>query len=432
MQPIDRKTEKLNGSGTGNQPGEQNNKKPADESLRRKLRISAGIVMGLAAIVTLMIYIHGLSYESSNDAFINSNIVPISARVSSNVSRVHVSDNQYVKAGDLLVELDPGDFRAQLDSVQAVLEAAKAVNRSDIINIDLTTISSTSDLDSARAEFDYASASLAEAESDLKASKARHQQDEADLKRYREIRDSITVQQLDHAIAAEKVSAADVESAQRKVTARQAMVRQAEFALKTAESAPQRIEQTRSSADVSSADIHKAKAAVEQARLNLSYTKIYAPCNGYVTKKNIEPGAYVQEGQALMAIVSPEVWVTANFKETQLTHMKPGQPATISVDAYPGVKFTGHVKSIQHGTGSRFSLLPPENATGNYVKVVQRVPVKIVFDDYEQTQGYLLAPGMSAVPEVNIKAEGQPLKQQPTSPVKKVDAGTKSNPVNSN
>lgn len=421
MQQTENKPEETN------RPEKNKQKKPMDEALRRKLRIPAMIVIGIIVIVGLVFYIHGLSYESSNDAFIDGDIVPISARVSSYVYKVHVSANQLVKSGDLLVEFDPEDYRARLDLAQAELEAAKAVNQSDIINIDLTTISSTSDLDSARAEFDYASASLAEAESDLKALEAHHQQDETDLERYREMRDSITVQQLDHAISAEKVSAADVESAQRKVTARQAMVRQAEVALKTAKSAPQRIEQTRSRADVSSADIHKAMAAVEQAKLNLSYTKIYAPCDGYVTKKNIEQGAYVQVGQSLMAIVSPKVWVTANFKETQLTQMRPGQPATISVDAYPGVEFAGHVKSIQHGTGTRFSLLPPENATGNYVKVVQRIPVKIVFDDYEQTQRYLLAPGMSAVPEVNIKAKGQPLNPQPTSPLEKADAGLKSN-----
>jgi len=420
MHPMEDKSEEKNG------PEKDKHKRPIDESFRGKLRIPAMIAISIIVIVGLVFYIRGFSYESSNDAFIDGDIVPISARVSSNVNKVYVAANQRVKSGDLLVELAPEDFQVRLDLTQAELEAAKAVNQSDIINIDLTTISSTADLDSARAEFDYASASLAEAESDLKALEAHHQQDKTDLARYREMHDSITVQQLDHAESAEKVSAADVESAQRKVKAKQAMVRQAEVALNTAKSAPQRIEQTRARADVSSADIHKAMAAVEQAKLNLSYTKIYAPCDGYVTKKNVEPGAYVQVGQSLMAIVSPEVWVTANFKETQLTHMRPGQSTTISVDAYPGVEFAGHVKSIQHGTGTRFSLLPPENATGNYVKVVQRIPVRIVFDDYDQTQRYLLAPGMSVVPEVNIKAKGQPLNPQPALPAEKADAGIKS------
>ena len=427
MSTNEDKFENTNRIETDKLSDKQDHKKPLNETLRKKIRVLALIAACIGIIVALVYYVHGLSYESSNDAFIDGDIVPISVRVSSYVNKVYVSDNQRVRAGDMLVELDPGDFQAQLDSAKAALEAAKAVNQSDVINIDLTTVSSTSDLDSARAELDYASASLAEAESDLKAIEARHQKDKTDLARYREMSDSITVQQLDHAVSAEKVSEADVESAQRKVTAKQAMVRQAEVALKNAKSAPQRIEQTRSRADVSSADIHKAMAAVEMAELKLSYTKIYAPCDGYVTKKNIEPGAYVQAGQSLMAIVSPEVWVTANFKETQLTNMRSGQPATISVDAYPGIEFAGHVKSIQHGTGTRFSLLPPENATGNYVKVVQRIPVKIVFDDYEQTQKYLLAPGMSAVPKVNIKAKGQSLNLQPSSPVEKSDTGSKTN-----
>jgi membrane fusion protein (multidrug efflux system) len=426
MQPNDNNPEEINGPAKDSQPIEHNDKKPVNEALRKKLRMLTMIVIGLGVIAGLMFYIHGLSYESSNDAFIDGDIIPISARVSSYVTKVYVAANQRVKSGDLLVELDPEDYRAQLNLAQAELAAAKAVNQYDIINIDLMTVSSTSDLDSAQAEFDYASASLAEAESDLKSLEVHHQQDKTDLARYRKMGDSITAQQLDHAVSSEKVSAADVESAQRKVIAKQAMVRQAEVALTAAKTAPQRIEQTRSRADVSSADIHKATAALKQAELKLSYTRIYAPCDGYVTKKNAEPGAYVQSGQVLMAIVSPDVWVTANFKETQLTHMSPGQPATISVDAYPGVEFTGHVKSIQHGTGSRFSLLPPENATGNYVKVVQRVPVKIVFDDYEQTQKYLLAPGMSAVPEVNIKEKGQTLNQQPPSPVQNADTGSKS------
>ncbi len=424
MQSIDDKPEETTGPGTDNQPEKQDKKKPNDETFKKRLRKPAMIVIGIGIVISLIFYIHSLSYESSNDAFIDGDIVPVSVRVSSYVKKVYISDNQRVKSGDLLVELDPEDYKAQLNLAQAALEAAKAVNKADIINIDLTTVSSTSDLDSARAELDYASASLAEAESDLNASKARHQKDQGDLKRYRDIPNSVTVQQLDHAIAAEKVSAADVESAQRKVTAKQAMVRQAEVALNNAESAPQRIQQTRSRADVSSADIHKAMATLKQAELNLSYTRIYAPCDGYVTKKNVEPGAYVQSGQGLMAIVSPRVWVTANFKETQLTNMKPGQPATISVDAYPGVEFAGHVKSIQRGTGSRFSLLPPENATGNYVKVVQRVPVRIVFDDYDQTQKYLLAPGMSAVPEVNVKAMVNPANPEPAPPVKKAGLGS--------
>ena len=151
------------------------------------------------------------------------------------------------------------------------------------------------------------------------------------------------------------------------------------------------------------ADVENARAQLEQKRLNLSYAQIHAPADGFVTKRSVEPGAFVQVGQTLLAIVTPDVWVTANFKETQLTHIRPGQSVLIKVDAYPGVVLHGHVDSIQRGTGSRFSLLPPENATGNFIKVVQRVPVKIVLDRPEEMAGYLLAPGMSVVPQVNVK-----------------------------
>ena len=150
-----------------------------------------------------------------------------------------------------------------------------------------------------------------------------------------------------------------------------------------------------------------AQADLDQARLNLSYTKICAPVSGRVTRKSVEPGSYVQVGETLLAVVEPDVWVLASFKETQLTDMRPGQPVSVSVDTYPGVEFAAHVDSIQRGTGARFSLLPPENATGNYVKVVQRVPVKIVFDDRKQVEQYLLGPGMSVVPTVNTGAPGK-------------------------
>jgi membrane fusion protein (multidrug efflux system) len=189
--------------------------------------------------------------------------------------------------------------------------------------------------------------------------------------------------------------------------AARAQLRQAQARLVAAQSAPQRIQQSRAQANVSRADRDKAGAEMAQARLELSYTHIYAPTGGFVTKKGIEAGQFVQAGQSILAIVPREVWVTANFKETQLTRMRPGQPVEITVDAYPDMTFHGYVDSIQRGTGARFSLLPPENATGNYVKVVQRVPVKIVFSQPKETAQAFLAPGMSVVPEVNVSAEGR-------------------------
>jgi membrane fusion protein (multidrug efflux system) len=377
------------------------------------------------------------------------------------VSKVFVHDNQRIKCGDLLVELDAKDFKARLDAVKAALEAAKAANKSFNINAELTSITTTGDLDAARAGIDSAKASVQSSQADADAAKSKtdqaiaqleyarsalaqaiaeldiatvkHRLDETDLKRYKEIAGTISKQQLDHAVVTEQVSAAALLAAARKADTQKAMVTHAEAVLKTSEdelqkalaevkiskaelnrdtarlfsamAAPKRVEQSLSQAKVSAADMDKAAADVELAALEMSYTKIYAPISGYITKKFVEPGMYVQTGQALMSIVEPDVWVTANFKETQLTYMHSGQPASISVDAYPDVEFNGHVDSIQRGTGAKFSLLPPENATGNYVKVVQRVPVKIVFDNLKDTDKYVLAPGMSVVPEVNIKAK---------------------------
>ncbi len=268
------------------------------------------------AVAAVHYYLHTVSHESTDDAFLDGSIVAVSPRVSGHVAKVHVSDNQKVAAGDLLLELDARDFQARLDAAKAQAAFAKAA--------------------------------------------------------------------LDHAVTAERMAAARLTSAR---------------------SAPALMAKSSSQAEESKADVEKSRAEVAQAELNLSYTRILAPIDGYVTKKSVDPGAYVQQGQSLMAIVSTRVWVTANFKETQLTHLRPGQPVTISVDTYPEAVFHGHVDSIQRGTGSRFSLLPPENATGNFVKVVQRIPVKIVFDRHEELAEYLLVPGMSVVPEVDIKAD---------------------------
>jgi membrane fusion protein (multidrug efflux system) len=239
-------------------------------------------------------------------------------------------------------------------------------------------------------------------------------------------RSKVATQQslLKRAEAALKASEDNVHQAEAQTAARQAQLEQANARLTSAQSAPVQVAQSSSRAEGSKADAEKARAEVEQATLNLSYTRIYAPAAGHVTKKNVEPGIFVQVGQSLMAIVPPDVWITANFKETQLTHMRPGQPVTVSVDTYPGETFHGRVDSIQRGTGSRFSLLPPENATGNFVKVVQRIPVKIVFDRPEELAKYLLVPGMSVVPEVNVKAD-VPAAAAADSSVKKVETATR-------
>ena len=376
---------------------------------------------------------HSFTHTSTDDAFIDGSIVPISPRVSGHVAKIHVNSNQWIKAGSLLVEIDPSNFQNRLDAAQAALAAAEAMDRSRNAALELTEISAHAGLDEATESLASAEAAVQEAQAQLilsrttydqtvaeaESARARHGLDVKDLKRYREMAETqtITAQDLDRAVTAEQISASALAAAEKKIDTQKARVNQAQAAVTAAQanlrrtaarlagahSVPQQILQSQSQADVSHADINRAKAEVEQARLNLSYTKIYAPIDGFVTKKGIEVGQFVQTGQSLMALVSGDLWITANFKETQLDGMHPGQSVDIEVDAFPDLTLHGHVDSIQHGTGSRFSLLPPENATGNFVKVVQRVPVKIVLDNLGEIGDVVLAPGMSVVPDVDVR-----------------------------
>jgi membrane fusion protein, multidrug efflux system len=304
---------------------------------------SIGIVAGIAVLICVGIYVvRAMSRESTDDAFITGHIISVSARVSGYVDKVLVNDNQSVGQGDVLVELDPNDYQVALDMARAKLSAAQADETQSRARADMASV------EAGRTEKDY--------------------------KRYQQLFDAnagITQQQLDNASAAARSAQAQLGSANSQIVADQAKVVQ-------------------------------EKANVEQAQLNLSYTKIIASQAGLVTQKSVEQGEHINTGQPLLAIVPPEIWVVANFKETQLKYMKPGQQVDIKVDAYSGKALRGHVDSIQAGTGSVFSLLPPENATGNYIKVVQRVPVKIVFDE-DPNVLKALSPGMSVVPVVKVK-----------------------------
>jgi membrane fusion protein (multidrug efflux system) len=428
---------------------------------RPRLIIIAGILFVLALIFGLRYYFYARAHESTDDAFIDGNVVQISPKVSGTVLKVYITDNQLVKAGDLLVELDPRDYQAQLEQAKADLLAAQNREQEANANIDLTKISTSANLQQATAGVEQARASVEsssaqsaaalsrvnEIQQQLAAAQANAQQenarvaaaeaaairDSADLERYRRLveRDEISRQKYDQTVASARSSMAELVAARKRVAAAEAKVGQERAALKTAEenyrqtsaqiaianaqvgkamgklrdanAAPQRIEVSRSQSQTTTAMIKQAEAKVKQAELNLSYTKIYAPENGRVTKKNVDEGQFLQIGQTLMAITYGDIWVTANFKETQLSEMQVGQPVTVSVDAYPHLDFLAHIDSFQAGTGASFSLLPPENATGNYVKVVQRVPVKIVFD-CQPDAAHTLAIGMSVVPVVNIKA----------------------------
>lgn len=409
----------------------------------RNMLVLAGLI---AAAGALIYYWHRRSYEVTDDAFIDGAILQISPRVSGQVLRVLVTDNQHVNKGDLLVELDPRDYQAAVAQAQAALSNAAAKNSSAKANLDLTSavtgatlVQASAALKAAQAQVDVlrsavqqaeaavgaAEAALRQAEARRSAAEAEAQRAAADAERYRALykKDEISRQLLDRAETEARATAANLRAVEQAVAAAQAqlaqakasqasaqaslrqsetLVRQAEGRLQEAEARPDQIRVRRADLESASAELERAKAALQQAELNLSYTKVYAPESGYVTKKSVEPGNIVGAGQLLMALVSDRLWVVANFKEVQLRRMRPGQPVAIKIDAYPQRKFRGKVDSIQAGAGARFSLMPPENATGNYVKVVQRVPVKIVFDEPLPPE-LKIGPGMSVVPEVRVQ-----------------------------
>jgi membrane fusion protein (multidrug efflux system) len=416
---------------------------PARNHRTRNLLI---VVAVIGAAVGLAYYMHRKGFESTDDAFIDGGIVQISPRVPGQVLRVLVTDNQHVNKGDLLVELDPRDYETAVAQARAALSNALARNFGAKAGLELTNtvtdaalVQASAGLKAAQAQVDVLRASVQQAEAAVGAAEAGLQQAEArrtaaeaeaqraaaDAERYRALykKDEISKQLLDRAETEARATAANLDAAKQMVAAARAqlvqaraarasaeaslrqaetLVRQAEGRLKEAQSRPEQIRVRRADLEGAGAEIERARAALQQAELNLSYTKIYAPESGYITKKSVEPGNIVGAGQALMALVSDRLWVVANFKEVQLRRMRPGQPVSIKIDAYPQRRFRGKVDSIQSGSGARFSLMPPENATGNYVKVVQRVPVKIVFDEPLPPE-LKIGPGMSVVPEVKVR-----------------------------
>ena len=429
-------------------------------SKRRILFAVIGILLMLGAVVGVRYWLHSRLYESTDDAFIEGHATQISPKVSGYVQKIYIDDNQLVKAGDLLVEIDPRDYEARLAQARAALNAAIARRDAAKAGLALTRVTAGAGVDQASAGVEAArsgvaqaraaasaaegrvkqslaaigaaEANVAQAQAQVAAAEAEAVRARADVLRYQSLfeKEVVSRQQLDQATAAAATAEAQLEAARRRVasvestvaearaaqgaatdqytqslsqiTGTQAQVGQASGKLSEANSAPQQVAVRQSEVETTSAEIEQAEATVRQAELDLSYTKIYAPEDGRVTRKTVEQGALLQPGQALFVLVPADMWVVANFKETQLDRMRAGQQVEIKVDAYPGVIFKGHVDSFQTGTGSRFSLLPPENATGNYVKVVQRLPVKIVFDDQSDCE-HLLAPGMSAEPEVKVR-----------------------------
>jgi membrane fusion protein (multidrug efflux system) len=348
---------------------------------------------------------------------VDAHLYPVSARVSGYVVKVNVDDNQYVQKGAVLVEIDPKDYEVAVEQAKANLANAEATAQSLNIDVPITTVNTSSQLkfatsgvEDAGAGITNAEKQLAAAQAQLDAAEANDVKAQADLRRYKALVDKqeVAAQVYDQALASAKSSTATVAAVRDNVAAGEQAVRQArsrlgqsEASQQSAETGPQQVSSTRARARAAIADVQQKRAALEQAQLNLQYTKIVAPVSGEVNK-TVVVGLNVQPGQQLLTVVPlDEVWITANFKETQLRQMKVGQKSEIHVDS-SGRTFKGHVDSVAGATGPLFSLLPPENATGNYVKIVQRVPVKIVLDPGEN-QDHQLRPGMNVVPDVYIR-----------------------------
>jgi membrane fusion protein (multidrug efflux system) len=342
---------------------------PPPRSKRSRLKLFAGVAVLIVVVAVIFYYLRCIApYESTDDAFIDGYVTMISSRVPGQVARLMVMDNQEVKEGDVLVEIDPRDYEASLSHARADLAAA------------------SSQANQSRAQVKVSEAKVAQAQAAVTSAEAEAQRANDDLKRYQSVESrAVSKSAFDLAQAQARSANANLEAAYSQTNAAEAEVVLSEAGVETATAA-----------------VQQAEAKLQQAELNLSYTKIIAPLDGRVTARTVQLGQYILPGQALLALVPKDVWVTANFKETQLTYMKPGQPVELGVDAYPNRKFKGRVDSLQAGTGARFSLLPPENAVGNYIKVVQRVPVKIVFDEPLPTN-LDIAPGMSVVPKVKVK-----------------------------
>jgi membrane fusion protein (multidrug efflux system) len=410
---------------TSQQPAEDQEPSHEEEEVaartaRRKSRLKkiAPLAVILIAVGALLWWLHSRQYEETDDAQVDAHIGQISSRVSGYVTNVYVEDNQEVQAGQLLVEIDPKDYQVALARAQADYQDSRASAAAASYNVPITNIATASQLESAKADVNSAEAAISASKKNLDAARAKEQSAVAtnakaqnDVKRYKPLveRDVISKQQYDAAIATAQSTQADVDSAQANVIAAQEGVREAQARLvqtqanvRNAATGPRQVRVTEARANSAESTAAKNKAALEQAQLNLQYTKVYSPIHGIVGHRTVEVGQFVQPGQALMSLVDVDnVWITANFKETHLRNMKPGQPADIKVDAFSR-DYKGKVLDIGGASGARFSLFPPENATGNYVKVVQRIPVRIVLDP-DQNKDHRLRPGMSVTPQVKVR-----------------------------
>src|ERR1043165_1974612 len=383
---------------------------------RFRMFLIIGIVVLLVTGFFLWRYFD--SYESTDDAQVDGHLNPVSARVSGHVEKLMVNDNQFVQAGQPLVQIDARDYQVLVARAKADYDNAVAAAKAAGVNVPITSTSTGSQLASTAAEVQAAQADLLAAQQQYDAANAQLTQADAnnvkaqnDLARYKQLisKQEISQQQYDQAYAAAQAGAASVDAAraasaaaQQRIKAAQSRVVQAQANARSAQTGPQQVAVVRSRAQSAEALVEQKKAELDAAQLNLQYTTITAPVSGVVTNRTVEVGQNVQPAQELMRVVNlDDLWVTANFKETQLRNMRVGQAVTISVDT-TGKDYKGHLQSFSGASGAVSSLLPPENATGNFVKVVQRIPVKITFDPGE-TREHSLRPGMSVEPKVWIR-----------------------------
>jgi membrane fusion protein (multidrug efflux system) len=400
---------------------------PAPHAMPRRVvprrRARSNVVISVVAVVVVLLvggfflWRYLSSYKSTDDAQVDVHLYPISPRVGGHVIRVSVNDNEYVEQGAVLVEIDPQDYEIAVDKARADLANAEATAQSLNIAVPITEVSTSSQLTVSASDVENAGAGIIAAEKQLAAAHAQLEEAEAndvkaqdDLKRYKRLVDkqNVSEQTYDQALAAAKAAAAGAAAVRANEAATQQAVSQArnrlsqaEASHRTAQTGPRQVASTRARALSALAEVQQRRAALAQAELNLQYTKVVAPVSGSVSK-TVVVGMNVQTGQQLLTIVPlDDVWITANFKETQLTDMRSGQRVDVDVDSN-GRTYRGHVDSIGGATGPLFSLLPPENATGNFVKIVQRIPVKIVLEPGENHDRQL-RPGMSVEPRVHLR-----------------------------
>jgi len=389
----------------------------APRSRRRGILVAAVVAV---VLIGLGVWWHSTYSEDTDDAQVNGHLIQVSSRIAGHVAKVYVDENQLVKAGDPIVDLDPSDYQVAVENAEAALASAKANAAAARVNVPIITINTGSNLRSADADVTGARATVAQAEEQLDAAKARVEQAEAnnvkaqsDLERYKPLveKDVISKQQFDAAVAAAASSKAALADSRASEQAAEDAIRvareretHAQAMQKYAQTAPQQIAAQDAKAKQAEAQVEQAQAQLDQAKLNLGYTKIVAPADGIVTRKSVEIDQNVSSGQNLMTLVSlQDLWITANFKETQLRRMQAGQAVVVHIDS-TGKDYSGRITQIGGATGSVLSLFPPENATGNYVKVVQRVPVRVDFTNLaKEDPNHQLRPGLSVEPKVRVK-----------------------------